>query len=397
MAGTITKNAKVYGGQSYRWRVGIGTDARTGKRKWASGTVHTKKEAEAKIAEAIQKARMGEFIEISRQTVKDILWDWYDKEASQSARATTLDDYEVTLRVHLVPGLGHITAQRLRAEDIESFYAEKKKAGTGARVVQVCHRRLSQALDRAVRLGIVPRNEAKLLKPPSAPPKRGRIWTEEEARCFLLTAGKSAYGPVWPILLGTGMRRGEALGLRWQDVDLQAGRARIVQSLEPVRGKQDMFEPKTQAGIRTVGLAPALILALTLHRENQQTLSLLHPNRWTDSGLVFTSRVGTPVTLSALRRDYLRLVKLAGVPQIRIHDQRKTSVTAALKQGVPLKVAAEHTGHTDIALMLKVYTHVLAEQRGLVADAMQRAFFDPRPDPLAAPEETRNGAVLDEV
>lgn len=384
--GSLFKDVAKDGTVSWRVRVDM-VDPVSGKRRQPQRTYKTRREAEAGMAQWLVEIQQGTAVDRSRQTVAEMLTYWLDTYARHNVRPTTLDDYEVTVRVHLIPALGHLPIQKLTPAHLQRFYADKLAAGCSPRVVQICHRRLSQALDQALSLGLVARNVTRNVTPPRVERTEMRTWTAEEARAFLAVAPHSSYGPVWTVLLGTGMRRGEVLGLRWKDVDLDAGTIRIVQSVVPFKGLGHIQQPKTPSARRTVTMAPAIVVALRDHRRRQNEHRLALGDAWHDHGLVFPAANGHPINPDNLRRDYARLIELAGVPRIRIHDQRHTHVTLALQAGAPVGAISQRVGHSRTSITLDVYGHVTMDMQRQAAQAIDAVLFDHDAALPAAPSE----------
>jgi integrase len=372
--GSLFKEVAKDGTVSWRVRVDM-VDPMTGKRRQPQRTYKTKREAERGLAEWLVEIERGTAVDRSRQTVGELLRDWLQTYAQHHVRPTTLEDYETTIRVHIVPALGGIPVQKLTPAHLQHFYADKLDAGHSPRVVELCHLRLSQALDHAVKLGLVGRNVADAVTPPRVERKEMRTWSAQQVRAFLAVADESAYGPVWPVLLGTGMRRGEALGLRWEDVDFEQGTLRVAQSVVPYKGVGHIQQPKTASARRTMHVAPAVLAALHEHRMRQNERRLALGDAWHDHDLVFAATNGRPLNPNNLSRDYARLVRLAGVPRIRIHDLRHTHVTLALQAGAPPGPVSQRVGHSRTSVTMDLYAHVTADMERAAANAINTAIF----------------------
>lgn len=362
--------------------VDLGPDPATGKRRQRTKSYPTQREAKAGLAARLSELARGTEVGRSRQTVADVLLFWLETYARPRVRPTTLDAYRVTIHHHLIPALGAIPVQRLTPAHLQQFYAAKAAAGAGPRVVQVCHRRLSQALALAQALDLVPRNVAQAVSPPPVPPPNLTIWSPEEAQRFLSVAGASAYGPIWLVLATTFMRRGEALGLRWTDVDWEARVLHIRQTVTTVRGHSLIQPPKTPRSVRVIPVPAFVLDALREHRARQNGRRLALGADWHDDDLVFASEVGTPIGARNLARQLEALVRKAGVPRIRIHDIRHTVISHAIAAGAPVNVVAEMAGHADMRITLEVYAHVIYEQRRAVSETVAAIVWSPPADAL---------------
>jgi integrase len=210
-----------------RYDVTIELPPVNGKRRQEYKTFKTKREAAAYLNARLGEIEKGVVVEKSKMTVADLMAD-YLNDAWATARPTTLASYEHTIRKHILPALGPVPVQKLTPLELKKFYANLDAqlcaAARGRRVLQLCHFHIRKALKEALRMGLVVRNVAdSVTLPRGEDRKEQQTWTEEQARQFLAVAPQSTYGPLWAVMLATGMRRGEVLGLRWQDVDWENG------------------------------------------------------------------------------------------------------------------------------------------------------------------------------
>ena len=175
---------------------------------------------------------------------------------------------------------------------------------------------------------------------------------------------------LWITALGTGCRQGELLALRWEDVDLVAGRLRVRSTLARVDGKLVLLEPKTERSRRTVMLPEVVVGALQAHRTRQKMERLVAGSRWVDSGHVFTTTIGTPLEAAVVTRAFQRALARAGLPKSRFHDLRHAAATFALSQGFTLEDVKNLLGHSSIVLTSNTYGHVLEQRQRQVARGM---------------------------
>jgi integrase len=207
---------------------------------------------------------------------------------------------------------------------------------------------------------LTPYNSAEHIELAPENPERPRPWSPEECLRFLHHIGEDRLAALYELMLVTGLRRGEAIGLRWEDVDLEGEALLIVQQLTDVRGRSIVGTPKTKRGRRIVPIDPGTAATLKRHRASQETECWAAGPAWTESGLVFTRPDGRPLRPEYATRHFQKLAAQAGLPVIRLHDLRHTNASLALSAGVPLKVVSERLGHSQTAITADLYTHVNA-------------------------------------
>jgi integrase len=242
--------------------------------------------------------------------------------------------------------------------------------------------RLSQALDQAVKLGIVVRNVADAVTPPRVESKEMRVWSQEQGRRFLAVAGQSTYGPIWIVAMATGMRRSELLGLRWEDVDFERRGLRVQQVVTVVRGAPHVGPPKSRSSRREVLVPSEVMDALRTHRSRQNEQRLALGAIWEDHDLVFAAANGNYINPNNLTRDFTRLIALAGLPTIRIHDLRHAHVALLIQLGADIKDVSERVGHARTSTTMDIYHHVMPEQRNETVDKLRGALFQRPEQPM---------------
>ncbi len=383
-----------------RWLVRVERrDPATGARRRVNvGTFSTKKAAEKAERDALTLRDTSTLVDSSTATVADVLEEWLRTKAGQVS-ANSYVDYEQVVRLHVKPALGMIPAQQLTASRLQQQYNAWREAGLSARMVKGAHMRLSQAFDQAERLGLVHRNPCRAATPPTVERKTVQTWSVQEVQAFLDTAahrpelnrsgdtGRRApdpLWPLWPLLAFEGLRKGEALGLRWRDVDLDRGTASIAQtvSADKAAAGRVKIQPraKTAAGSRVVRLTPQTIDALRDHRKSQNAARLAAAE-WQNFDLIVCTSKGTPVNPGGnVNRSFDAIIRVARLPdgsrlrRIRIHDLRHTAATLLLGAGVPAKIVSERLGHATINITLDLYSHVTADMQAGAAEAMGALF-----------------------
>jgi len=360
-------------------------DHETGQKKRRKYTFATEREAQRELGRLVAEAEAGALTGKRAMTMAVLLDDWLEHAVRPRVTDKTYSNYQSTVDRHIRPDLGSIQAQKLTTARVQTYHARLRGAGVGARTRQLCHLHLTQALDYALTLGVVPRNVARAIPRARWRPGQMKHWTRDEARRFLgVAATDSTFGPLWHLALGTGMRRGELLGVRWQDVRLDAGYLTVRQAVIVVRGHPQVKEPKTATSVRTIYLPPTVRDRLAAYREarrerrerreRQDGLAASDPPQRA-SDLVFATRDSGVINPDNLDYDFAKLTTRAGVPRIRIHDLRHTYATLALEQGIPVKVVSENLGHADISTTLRTYAHVIPAQHSELAARMDAALF----------------------
>ncbi|MGZ6363683.1 MAG: tyrosine-type recombinase/integrase [Ktedonobacterales bacterium] len=317
-----------------------------------------------------------------RLTTRAYLSDWIVR-VRATLRPSTHRRYASHVQ-RAIGAFGSIALTKLAPQHIERLYARlMADTGLSSTTVHQLHAVLHNAFDDAMRKGLVQRNVCDLVTPPAKRRHEMTVWTPEQARMFLdtLRKEKSRYEPLFVLALHTGMRQGELLGLRWRDVDLDAGTVQVVTTLATTSAMpgaqlaERLGAPKTARSRRRIKLAPACVEALRAHRVRQAEERLAIGPRWEDHGLVFPNIYGRPMGDSLLRRKtFTPLIERAGVPRIRFHDLRHTAATLLMREGVHPRVVAEMLGHSSIAITLDVYSHVTMDMQDTATEAMQRVF-----------------------
>jgi integrase len=275
----------------------------------------------------------------------------------------------------IIPVLGHRRIDELTPEVLDAFYRRltleggRNKQGLSRRSVRLVHTILRKAFADGVKRGTLATNPAARATPPKQTRQEFRTWSAAELRRFLDVARGHQLHAALFVAATTGMRRSEILGLRWSDVDLDAGRASIQQRVVLVDSKPTvLYGTKRESSRRLISLDPSTVEALAGWRIRQIEERLAAGERWQETGLVFTSPIGGPVSPELLSRTFGRLAEAAGLPRIRFHDIRHTYATLALQAGVPVKVVSERLGHKTTAITENLYLHVtpqMAEEAAL--------------------------------
>jgi integrase len=272
---------------------------------------------------------------------------------------------------HIAPELGRVRLDKLAPQDVQVLLARKSASGLSPQTVRHVRAILRIALNQAIKWSLVARNAASLAVAPRLERKSFRSLSPEEARELLDVARGDRLEAVYSVALSLGLRMGESLGLRWQDVDLDVAMLTVNQAIYRIAGKGLVAaEPKTERSRRTLFLPDGVRAALKTHRVRQLQERLAAGSRWQDSGLVFTSRIGTALEPRNLFRSFKVLLHKAGLPDIRFHDLRHSAASLLLAQGVPMRAVMELLGHSNIGTTADIYSHVMPAMMRDVAEKM---------------------------
>jgi integrase len=312
-------------------------------------------------------------------SIKTFLLDHWLPAVEVGLRHSTVQGYRSAIRNYVVPRLGEILIQALTPDQLNAFYGDllregrcKGKGGLSPKTVHNVHVMLHKALHDAVRWSYLPRNVAEYSDPPkqTSSGKAMRTWTPEELRSFLAHVEDDSYFAAWVLASNTGMRRGEVLGLRWQDIDFDRRRLSIRQTIISVDYKVEVGEPKTARGRRTVALDSRTVTALRAHRATQNELKIKLREAWEDLGLVFCQENGSPLHPDRFTQMFDKHVRDSGLPRIRLHDLRHTHATLALAAGIHPKVVSERLGHSTVAFTMDVYSHAIPSMEAEAAETI---------------------------
>lgn len=345
-------------GNSWSVVVDIGRDD-DGRRqqKWHSG-FRTKREASEALTEILGQLSRRQYVNPSKLTVREFLEDEWLPATRASLRPLSFDSYEANVRNHIVPHLGSIQVQGLTPAALNALYAELGSS-LSPTTVRYIHAILRRAFADAVKWNRLASNPVDAADPPRQSASRRpamRTWSAAELQRFLESVDDDRLAACWRFLAMTGCRRGEALGLRWRDVDPVRGQAMIVQAIVGNRMKS---EPKSDRSRRTIALDAGTVRALEEHRSAQADEREVFGKYYGDQDLVFCREDGTSMWPRTLTRSFARQVAAASLPKIRLHDLRHTHATLALQAGVHPKVVQERLGHAAISITLDVYSHAI--------------------------------------
>jgi len=303
-------------------------------------------------------------------TLTQLVTRWHDDVLSHQVDESAAANYLSLARNHILPTLGKKKLVDLTPVQVDQLLSKKLKDGLAPSTVRRIRAVLAQCLDQGMRWGFVTRNVVKLTRSPKVPRVEGRTLTPEQARKFLETLHGHPHEALYALMLSTGLRRGEALGLMWKDFDEEKGVLHIRRQLRRDKSGLATVDTKTATSRRAVNLVePMLDLIRDVRRQQREQKMSLGP-AWMSSGFIFTTSVGTPVDPRNLLREFKGICATAGLGDWRVHELRHSAASLMLAQGVKLQVVSNVLGHASIRMTADVYGHVLAPDRSAAAEAI---------------------------
>lgn len=354
MRGCITKRR---GKWYYVYDVGLHPDTGRRKQKWSRG-FDTKQEAERALTKALNEFGQTGNIELTQETVKDYFSSWLAQKRQQ-VRPGTYNTYMWLVNTHIIPSLGKMKLKNITPPHLVQLYNQLLAKGLAPQTIKHISKILHDAFETALKWGQLNRNVAKLVKTPKVPRYEMKIWDETQVNTFLKSTENTRYFTLFLLAISTGMRKGEILALKWEDIDFANSRLTVRRSY--VRGyKGFMFqEPKTTAGIRNILLPDQTVQSIKKHKINQNVERLKAGRHYQEFGLVFPTCTGKPMNPQQLDEAWNKAIKHSKLPKIRFHDLRHTHASLLLKSGVHAKVISERLGHSNTSITMNVYSHLL--------------------------------------
>jgi len=374
MAGQIISRGK----NVWLVRIYLGRDE-TGKRIYLNKTIHgPRKAAQAWLNQRLTERDAGIAVKPAQQTLNEYLDRWLETAVKPKVRPKTWMGYRSLLHNHIRPALGARPLAKIKPLEVQQAFQDMIDRGLSARTIEYTRMVLRQAFKQAIQWRLLTFNPCDGVQIPRRQRREMQALSPEQARRFLVVARGTRYGMLFELAITTGLRPSEYLALKWEDIDFERGTLSVVRSLDAMPGGGfRLEETKTRNSRRVVKLLPGVLRALLEHRQAQQRLREEAGERWNEQGFVFTNAEGGPLDGHNLSSRHLRrILKEAGLPQIRLYDLRHTAATLALSAGVPVKVVSEMLGHSSVALTLDVYSHVLPHMQEDAARRMAALMED---------------------
>jgi integrase len=357
-----------------------------GRRDRRKVTAKTKTEAMAKLRDL--RRRLDNGLPAAGRVTVGVYLDRWAAGLDVRVRPHTCEQHRVTIRCHLRPALGAKTLAKLTAADCDALWSAKLTDGAAPNTVRLMRATLRRALQDAERDGLVIRNAAALSTPPRIEPPDGRTLTIDQARTLLAAAAGDRLEAAYVLVLAFGLRRGELLGLAWSDLDTEAGAVLVRQQVTVRKPPQDADGKRAGRGVleltplktgskgrRTLDLTPELLDVLRAHRARQAAERLEMGPAWMDSGLIFTTSIGTPVEPSSFSHAFASMAERAGLGHWHLHEARHTAASLMLAMGTKLEIVSRVLGHSSMAVTADVYAHLLGGKKRGAAEGMTRALL----------------------
>jgi len=345
----------------------------------------TRKECQSAMNKLLVAVEQHNYSTPSKASVKEYLTKEWLPAVKATIRASTYNSYVQHVECHIAPHIGSVKLQKLSGSQVNALYSKlaesgKKdgKKGLSPMTIHHVHACLHKACKDAVRWGHISRNPLDAADPPR---KQGdgtremQTWTKEQLKAFLEAMAGERLSPLWHTIAMTGMRRGEAIGLRWGDVDLENARLSVRRALIPINREVVVSEPKTAKGRRVIALDPGTVEVLKGQAARQLGEQQEWDDAWVETGLVFTQENGEALDPESVSRYFRQAVKQSMLPQIRLHDLRHTHATLALQAGVHPKVVSERLGHATISITLDTYSHAIPAMQEEAAEMIAELVF----------------------
>jgi integrase len=390
MQGHIHKRVRIdrNGKEAVRWYVvldlGYGEDGRR-RQKW-HGCFRTRREAEAARAKLVTEVNTGSYVAPGKTTLGEWIEHSWLPVTEPRVKPSTFFSYKRNLQLHVIPVLGRKPLQQLTPPMLNALYAalaagSETRKPLSTKTISYVHSTLHKVLADAVDAGLLGRNVAANAKPPR-PARRAtggiNAWEAHELAKFLDVARDTRLGAIWRLAAMTGTRRGEVLGLRWCDLDLDRARLSVRQAVVAVGYEVVHSTPKSHCA-RVIDLDAETVDQLRGHRARQEAERAEWGEDYQDHGLVVAKENGEPIHPHTFSQSFERLIAKAGLRPIRLHDLRHTHATLALKAGVPVKVISERLGHESPAFTLKQYAHVIPGMQAEAAAQVAALIDGPTP------------------
>lgn len=354
---------------SYSVRVSL-TDPDTGQRTQKRVTAATKRELDAAVADLKARWNSGNYFEPSTDSVSDYFEHWL-KSIELTVKPGTVNRYRQNVTLYVVPVIGTVPLAKVTPLAIQRLVNDLVSSGRSPASARLCFAVMRRAFGQAVKWKLIAWNPCTGVDVPRGASPEMQTWNLEDANRFLSAVADMPLAAFWQLALVTGMRRGELLALRWQDLDLDRGTLAVRRTMaEDMQRKWTYGEPKSAAGRRAITVPAPMVASLKAHRARQNERRLALGEGWNDAGLVFDRGDGTPYNPVRISNSFRALNARLGLPRIRFHDLRHTAATLMMADGVHPKIVQERLGHSKVSMTLDRYSHVTESMQRDAADRL---------------------------
>ena len=350
-----TKSGEIH----YQITIDGGRDPLTGKRNRAFRNVKgSKREAKSLMHKLITEMEEGKITKKSSKNIGEWMDEWLS-EYMPNIEETTRIGYQNKIKCYIKPAIGDILIQSLTASHVQRMVNDMTRRGLSPKNIRDTFNNVNAAMKLAVKIRLIPYNPCEGVSLPKRKKYKAEVYSTEMINSLLTkTEGTDMYLPIL-ILVSAGLRRGELLALRWQDIDFENKILKVRKNM--VRGLNGYIikSPKTEAGIRDISLGDSVMQKLVSAKEQYDKKKLAYGIGFQDLGFVISQSDGAPFSPDAMTRKWRRFLVGNNLPEIRLHDLRHSNATALIQAGVNPRVVQQRLGHSDVNITLNTYTHVL--------------------------------------
>ncbi|MBR2937290.1 MAG: tyrosine-type recombinase/integrase [Oscillospiraceae bacterium] len=368
-------------GRSWQITIELPKDPISGKRIRRYKTIEgTKREAERAMAEYIRELEKGYHVTNSKITVSEWIDTWMDVYIEPNVSPTTLSGYQGMIRRYIKPLIGNIQVQELSTLIVQDWVNRLKVSPSSGKPMSVktikhTYHVLKGCMDKAVLAGIIPRSPCNRIMMPKGQKKAPVIYNQAQIKQLIAAAKGTEMELVIDMELCLGLRRGELLGLQWDDIDWENKQIHVTRNRVVVGGKSIIKEPKTESGIRTVNVPAPLLQKLHQHKSKCLANRLRMGKNYTVTDFIIVHPDGKPIYPEYLSQMFTKLQNAAGLPKCRFHDLRHLCASIMFLQGVDVKTAQQVLGHKDFTTTMNIYTHVFPSSVKEAADKVGALVF----------------------
>ena len=332
----------------------------------------TQRECHDWVREITNKIEHGMSFDATQLTLERYMESWLTGK-DLSIRQNTARNYRRYAEQNILPVIGKMRLQNILPAHIRQLYLRMQAEGKGSRTIQLVHATLHCALKQAVKERLIGYNPMDAVERPKVETKEFHIFTESQARTFLEAASGHPYEVLFYLALTTGLRKGELLGLMWEDVDWEKGTLRIERQLQQAYSSSAVLVPtKTRSGRRQIKLGRIGLTMLEAHRQRQEAQKTLAGNTWRENGMIFTTGIGTYASQSKVSKEFKQILSENDLPDIRFHDLRHTSLSLLLDIGTPVNTVQHRAGHSKASVTTDIYGHVMAHSQDAAAENIEQ-------------------------